>query len=84
MAERFIIIGRSTCPYCNMAQDFAIAKQKKVIFLDYCNASDILEDYKIFHNHKTVPIVLSNDLDSGLTKKIGGYTDLLDYLNNEG
>tara|TARA_B100001094_G_C18184946_1_gene803175 strand:- start:2009 stop:2254 length:246 start_codon:yes stop_codon:yes gene_type:complete len=81
MAERFIIIGRSSCPFCAMAQDILRAKQIESIFLDYEEERDILEDYKQFHNQDTVPIILSNNLDSGYVKKIGGYTDLLDHLN---
>ncbi len=80
MVERFIIIGRSTCRFCTMAEDFLKASHKEFIFLDYADRTSILEDYKRFHNQKTVPIILSNNLDSGLVKKIGGYTDLLEYL----
>tara|TARA_E500000331_G_scaffold333066_1_gene356929 strand:- start:1902 stop:2105 length:204 start_codon:yes stop_codon:yes gene_type:complete len=65
-----------------MAQDFAHANQREVVFLDYSDRLDILEEYKAFHEHETVPIVLSNNMQTGLTKKIGGYTQLLDYLNN--
>lgn len=78
--KRFIIIGRSTCPFCNMAEDFLKAKKQKVIFLDYATKISILEEYKEFHQQDTVPIILSNDLDSGLTFKIGGYTDLLEFF----
>ncbi len=76
-----IIIGRSTCPYC--IHSINLCEEKKIdnIFLDYENNRDILEDYKDFHNQETVPIILSNDFDSGAVKKIGGYTDLLGYLN---
>ena len=80
MTERFIIIGRSTCPFCAQAVDFCKARQKECIFLDYSQKREILEDYKQFHEQKTVPIILVNNLETGYTKKIGGYTDLLDYL----
>lgn len=80
MVERFIIIGRSSCPFCVMAQDYLKAETLEFIFLDYCDNPDILEDYKGFHSQQTVPIILSNDLNTGFTKKVGGYTDLLDYV----
>ena len=80
MAERFIVIGRSTCPFCTMAEDLLKASKKECIFLDYCPSVHILEDYKKFYNQSTVPIILSNHLDTGYTKRIGGYTDLLEYL----
>lgn len=80
MAERFIIIGRSTCHFCTMAEDLLRASRKEVVFLDYAPRTSILEDYKAFYGQKTVPIILSNNLDTGLVKKVGGYTDLLEYL----
>ncbi|HAI39869.1 MAG TPA: hypothetical protein DCM40_18125 [Maribacter sp.] len=79
--KRYIIIGRSSCPFCRMAADICVAKKINYIFLDYIDDVSILEDYKSFHNHKTVPIVLENNLDTGLTRKVGGYQDLLEYLN---
>lgn len=80
MGKRFIIIGRSSCPFCAMAQDFLKCNNHESVFLDYDSKREILEDYKRFHNQKTVPIILSNDLETGYTKKIGGYTDLLDHF----
>ena len=81
--NRYIIIGRSSCPFCTMAIDFCVASEEQYIFLDYENNQDILEDYKVFYKQKTVPIILSNNLNSGLTKKIGGYTDLLDSMKEQ-
>ena len=81
MGERFIVIGRATCPFCTMAEDLLKAHHKECIFLDYSTKTNILEDYKDFHNQKTVPIVLSNNLETGLTVKIGGYSDLLEHLS---
>ena len=80
MGKRFIIIGRSSCPFCTMAQDFLKCNNHESVFLDYDSKREILEDYKSFHDQKTVPIILSNDLETGYTKKIGGYTDLLDHF----
>jgi len=80
MAERFIIIGRSTCPFCVQAVDFCKANKREYTFLDYNEKREILEDYKQFHGQKTVPIVLANNLETGYTYIVGGYTDLLDYV----
>lgn len=79
--EQFIIIGRSTCRFCAMAQDFLSAKLIKYQFLDYNSSRAILEEYKEFYKQETVPIILSNNTNSGLVKKVGGYTDLVDYLS---
>ena len=78
--DRFIIIGRTTCPFCINAVDCCKAKQREYIFLNYTDNPDILDEYKNFHNHGTVPIILANNIDTGYTVKIGGYSDLLEYL----
>lgn len=80
MTDRFIIIGRLSCPFCVKAIDYCKAKNAKCIFLNYSKNRDILEDYKSFYKQSTVPIILANDLLSGYTKKIGGYSDLLEYV----
>tara|TARA_Y100000592_G_C5403454_1_gene284364 strand:+ start:306 stop:503 length:198 start_codon:yes stop_codon:yes gene_type:complete len=64
-----------------MAADICSAKGIEYLFLDYIDNLEILEDYKDFHNQKTVPIVLSNSKDAGLTNRVGGYTDLLEHLD---
>tara|TARA_B100001057_G_C22840627_1_gene946935 strand:- start:781 stop:1023 length:243 start_codon:yes stop_codon:yes gene_type:complete len=80
MDNRFIIIGRTTCPFCTRALEYCQAKQVEVVFLNYTQSPDILEEYKHFHNQPTVPIILANNLKTGYTKKVGGYSDLLEYL----
>lgn len=80
MTERFIIIGRSTCPFCVKAVHYCKAKSVKHDFLDYATNTAVLEEYKQFHKHPTVPIILANHLDTGLVKMVGGYSDLLEYL----
>ena len=78
--ERYIIIGRSTCSFCRMAADICVAKNIDYIFLDYAENLEILEEYKVFHSQETVPIVLSNNCETGNTRKIGGYSELLEHL----
>lgn len=80
---RYIIIGRSTCPFCIHAVDFCVASQIEYIFLDYCENLEILEEKKQFYNQKTVPIILSNRLEDGLTTRVGGYSDLLKRHKHE-
>ena len=63
-----------------MAADICVAKHIDYIFMDYCDNLDILEEYKDFHNQKTVPIILSNNTETGMIKKVGGYSDLLEHL----
>ena len=76
--SRYIIISRSSCPFCIFAVDFCGAKKLNSIFLDYDKALEILDDYKDFYKSETVPIILQNNIKTGLTKLVGGYTDLLE------
>lgn len=78
--NRYIVIGRSSCPYCKLAVDFLEDKVFQHEFLDYVDSRDILEDYKTFYKQDTVPIILSNNIKTGLTKKIGGYSDLMEHM----
>ena len=78
--DRFIIIGRTTCPFCVKAINYCKAKDIEYIFLNYTESPEILEDYKRFYDQKTVPIILANDMLSGYTKKVGGYSDLLEFI----
>ena len=80
MTEKFIIIGRSTCPFCVKAVEYCKAKNVEHNFLDYAKTPQALDEYKTFHRHPTVPIILANHLESGLVNKVGGYSDLLEYL----
>tara|TARA_B100001564_G_scaffold243906_1_gene206741 strand:- start:5969 stop:6211 length:243 start_codon:yes stop_codon:yes gene_type:complete len=80
MTDRYIIVGRVSCPFCVKAVDYCKAKSAEFIFLDYIERPDILDEYKQFHNQSTVPIILANDMDTGHTEKIGGYSDLLEHL----
>tara|TARA_R110000851_G_scaffold128682_2_gene261155 strand:+ start:179 stop:424 length:246 start_codon:yes stop_codon:yes gene_type:complete len=80
MTDRYIIIGRETCPFCVRSIDLCSASGQEYLFLNYDHDPVILEDYKDFHNQSTVPIILANNIETGYTKKVGGYTDLLDTL----
>ena len=80
MTDRFIVIGRITCPFCVRAIDYCKAKKAEFVFFNYTENPDILEEYKQFHQQPTVPIILANNLETGYTKKIGGYSDLLAFL----
>ncbi len=80
MNDRFIIFGRSSCPFCVFAQDLCSAKKISFQFLDYENKPDIIEECKVFYKQETVPIILANNIVTGKVHKVGGYSDLLEYV----
>ena len=79
--ERIIIYGRDTCPFCTYSVDLCIAEGIPHVFLNYSEQPDILDECKDFYNHPTVPITLSNNLQTGLVSFIGGYSDLVEHLS---
>jgi glutaredoxin len=80
--NRYIIYGRSTCPFCKKAVDLLDSKHKESIFFDFSEDLEAITDAKRFYKFETVPIILENNNVSGLTKLIGGYSDLVEYLND--
>jgi len=81
--DRYIIIGRSSCPFCTHAVDYCQARLFQYIFLDYEEDRESLEDYKEFHAQETVPIILANNIETGYTKKIGGYREFVDLVTEK-
>lgn len=80
---RYIIIGRVDCPFCTAAVDYCIAENIEHVFLDYTFSQEILQEYKEFHQHPTVPIILQNNLVTGYTVKVGGYQEFINsFLEN--
>ena len=79
---RYIIIGRSSCPFCIMAADLCSASHKPYIFLDYEEKQEILEDYKVealpftifFYRGKVVKINYGavNFMSKPILKKLEG------------
>jgi len=80
MDDRFIIYGKLSCPFCVYAIDFCKAQKVEYCFVDCSNRDEDLKEFKNFYNQETVPIILANNTVTGLVKKVGGYTDLLDYF----
>tara|TARA_A100001011_G_scaffold73289_1_gene75216 strand:- start:3108 stop:3371 length:264 start_codon:yes stop_codon:yes gene_type:complete len=76
MASRFIIYGRSSCPWCVRAVNFLDILRQESVFLNMEEDREGLEEAKVFYDWKTVPMILENDLSSGKVNFIGGYDNL--------
>jgi hypothetical protein len=78
MAEkRYFVYGKGNCIFCSLACDFLTASKKEYFFFDHQGDNGTLQRLKRFYNHATFPIILENSLETGLTKLIGGYSDLI-------
>lgn len=75
--DAFTIIGSPSCTYCTRAKTYLDAQERDYVYFD-------IEDYPwlvpllVRANLKKVPQIFS---PSG--SYIGGYDDLVDYLNEE-
>ncbi len=81
MASRFIVYGRSSCPYCSHAVDLLEARGVQNVFFDFSEDPNAIQEAKRFYNWPTVPMVLENNLNTGKTTFVGGYDDLYIRLN---
>ena len=76
---RYIVYGRSSCPYCVRAVQALEAESKEFFFFDEEGEAEL--DYiKKFYASKTVPIIIENNKITGKTSMVGGYTDLREKL----
>ena len=80
--KRYFIYGHGQCPFCIMACDYLSALKKEHFFFDYQSDPAMLKELKEFYKHPTFPMILENDIESGKTIFVGGYTELLDNLND--
>tara|TARA_Y100000310_G_C20169610_1_gene573026 strand:- start:305 stop:550 length:246 start_codon:yes stop_codon:yes gene_type:complete len=76
--KRYFIYGRRSCPFCCMACDFLGASKKQYHFFDHHGDEIMLQRLKKFYNYSTFPMILENCLETGRTKFIGGYSELIE------
>ena len=81
---RFLLYGRDSCPFCCHAEDYFIATGAEYYYFNMEEDLEELEYCKDFFDFTTVPIILENCFDTGTTKMIGGYTDLMEYVGKVG
>ena len=75
---RYFVYGTMECPYCEKARELLESENAECIFFEL--SENDLQETKQFYQSKTIPIILENNKDSGLTKMIGGCSDLEKYL----
>jgi len=83
MASKYLIYGRTTCPYCIAATELLEESHKKTVFIDLTTDPEGIEEAKEFYGWPTVPIILENDEDTGAISFVGGFSDLTAKLESE-
>ena len=79
MAERYIVYGRTTCPFCVKALALLEKRDVSHIFIDLTKEKQTLKETKEYYNWKTVPIVVHVTPEG--SKFIGGFNDLREKLS---
>tara|TARA_Y100000310_G_scaffold133860_1_gene132820 strand:+ start:338 stop:592 length:255 start_codon:yes stop_codon:yes gene_type:complete len=80
---RFVVFIRRGCPFCINAENTLREKNKDFKIVDFNDDQiTILKEIQDMYNWKTVPMIFrreGNDI-----KFIGGYSDLVEFLENNG
>jgi len=81
MAKRYIIYSLSDCNFCTAAKE--LLEENNIDFYNFNldNDHDFLLEVKEYYNHRTVPIVIENNKETGNTKFVGGFNELSEVLN---
>ena len=78
----FLIYGRGSCPYCVRAVDLLDFAGFENHFFDLEDDPEFLNEVKQMYQHKTVPIVVRIDGETGVVNFLGGCSELEEYLND--
>jgi glutaredoxin 3 len=75
--SNFTIYSTATCTYCKQAK--ALLTKKGLTYTEVILTHDNMDNFKkITNNASTVPQIFYHE--ANLTKHIGGYTDLVPFL----
>ena len=77
--DKFILYVKVNCPFCRMAEDLLVEKDKEYSIVPFDSAGDVLEHIKHTYDHHTVPIIFHAEGKN--IQLVGGYTELVEYLN---
>ena len=82
MANRYLVYGRRSCPFCLKAVNLLKSKGEESIFFDFSEDPESITEAKNFYKMETIPIIIQNNKLFGKTTLIGGYTELMEYFND--
>jgi len=78
--KKYIVYGKSTCPYCIKVVNKLIRNGKTFYAEMLDDNPDRLEFIKKMYNHPTIPVVICKDEKEIF---IGGCDDTIDHLKQE-
>jgi glutaredoxin len=75
MPDKFVVVGRSGCPWCDKAKDLLAMTPVEYEYWDISDRSDRLHKFIKSLGYKTVPQVFFNG------ELVGDYSDLEEFVN---
>ena len=78
--KKYIVYGKSSCPYCIKVVNKLLRGGKTFYVEMYDEQPEKLEEIKKRYNHPTIPVVIIQDNKEIL---IGGCDDTINYLKKE-
>ncbi len=78
---RYILFVKETCPFCIKARD--MLSERKIPFKEVVFQEDqlgMLEEIKDAYSWRTVPMIFYRDENK--VEFVGGYTDLVEYVDS--
>lgn len=79
---KFRLYTKTNCPYCHAAIKLLSEGQHDFECYGLDRQPELLTEIQGTYNWKTVPLVV--EITEGQEKFIGGFTDLQEYLKNNG
>lgn len=82
--KTFKIVYKSDCGFCRRAVELLIKESRCMKIINVTNNQSLREAYSMKNNDwPTVPMITLHDVKTGEETFIGGYTDLVKYLEQE-
>ena len=78
--KKYIVYGKSSCPFCIKVVNKLLRKGKNFYVEMYDSSPEKLEEIKKRYNHPTIPVVIMIDEKEIF---IGGCDDTIGHLINE-
>ena len=79
----FQIYAWTDCPFCVHAKTLLIEKEEQFMFCCLDQSDALLKFIKQKYQWETVPMIVEKHTEHNEEKFIGGYTDLVKYLEEK-
>ena len=83
LKEYFMILAWGECPFCVKAKALLLQEGCEFEYIVLDHAPSLLKNYKSIYDNGTVPIIVYHNVEENYEKVIGGYTDLVKYIDEK-